>query len=322
MTLRMRSGVRPGTHKNLFIGPGAIYLGFKSPTEMGTLLGATKGGNKISIKQEWHDSEIDGALGPVKGARWLTGEEVELETSLLEMSLDNLKMQLPGAVVDTSNEDYDVIHQTDDISLVEYYDIAIVGELVGKKKPIIFLIKNAVATEPLEVDTGNGKDDVVLKVKFTGTYSEEEPTTPPYKIYYPRENIVSADIIPVANPTITGTPQVGETLTAVSGYSDANGDVERGTTYAFFTYNPDGTSELMVQPASETNTYVIKDADVGKIIKVKVIPKNDNGVGLVATSQATGVVQAAPTQTEPTDGGTTEPSGTDTTGTEGTGTTA
>lgn len=194
--LKMRSGVRAGTHKNLLIGPGAIYKNFKSPSDLGTLMGATKGGNKVSIKQDWHNSEIDGALGPIKGARWLIGEEVELETNLLEYSLDNLKQQLPGAVIDSTDADYDIISQTDDIGLVDYYDVAIVGELIGKKKPIIFLVRNAVATEPLEVDTGTGKDDIVLKTKFVGHYTEEEPTTPPYKIYYPREDIVAATPAP------------------------------------------------------------------------------------------------------------------------------
>jgi len=196
MTLKMRSGVRPGTSKALFIGPGAIYKNFVSPTEMGTLLGATKGGNKINIQQEWHNAEIDGSLGPVKGARWLIGEDVEMETSLLEMTLDNLQLQLPGAVIDSTDVDYDILSQTDDISLVEYYDVAIVGELIGKQKPIIFVIKNAVATEPLTIDTGNGKEDVVLKIKFVGHYTEEAPTTPPYEIYYPKADVVA----PVAPP--------------------------------------------------------------------------------------------------------------------------
>ncbi len=186
--LKMRSGIRPGSHKSLFIGPGAVYKGFVSPDELGTLLGATKGGNKINIAQEWHNAEIDGTLGPIQGARWLIGEEVSLETNLLEMSLENLKLQLPGAVV-TAETDYDVVAQTEDIASVDYYDIAIVGELVGKQEPIIFVIHNAVATEPLEIDTGNGKDDVTMAIKFVGHYTEEAPTTPPYTIYYPRADV-------------------------------------------------------------------------------------------------------------------------------------
>jgi hypothetical protein len=290
--LKMRSGVRNGTHKSLFIGPGTVYRGFKSPTELGTLLGATKGGNKISIQQEWHNSEIDGTLGPVKDARWLIGEAVEVETNLLEMTLENLKLQLPGAVVDSTDADYDVISQTEDIGLVEYYDVAIVGELVGKKKPIIFVIKNAVATEPLEVDTGNGKDDVVLKLKFVGHYSEDEPTTPPYKIYYPRENLV-ADSLPTAVPTISGTAQVGQTLTASSGYNDVDGDVEAGTTYAFYSYDADGaTNEALVRAETTGNTYVVQAADVGKVIRVKVVPRNAKGSGQVYTSAPTAEVIA------------------------------
>lgn len=185
--LKMRSGVKTGTSKNLMIGPGVAYVGFQSPTNLGKMLGATKGGNNVNIAQEWHESEIDGVLGPVKGARWLVGETVEVETNLLEITRENLELALPGCVVDSSDIDYDVISQTDDISKAEYMDVAIVGEISGKQEPVIFVIKNALAVDPVELPLGTGKDDVVLKVKFRGHYTEEEPTTPPYEIYYPKK---------------------------------------------------------------------------------------------------------------------------------------
>ena len=98
------------------------------------------------------------------------------------------------------------------------------------------------------------------------------------------------DHLPTAAPTLTGLTQVGETLTATSRYYDADGDPDSGTTYAFYRYNPDGTNETVAQAASPTKTYTVQAADVGKVIKVKVIPKNNSGTGTVAVSAATAVI--------------------------------
>lgn len=187
MTMKMRSGITSTTSDNLFIGPGAIYKGFTDMDNLGTLLGATKGGNKITIKKDWHNAEIDGALGPLKGAKWMIGCEVEAETNLLELTLENIKLTLAGCLVDTTTSTtHNIVHQEGTISPGDYETFAIVGELVGKDEPIIFVVKDAIATDPYETSTGNGKDDVVLKLKLIGHYDPDNPTKLPYEIYYPK----------------------------------------------------------------------------------------------------------------------------------------
>lgn len=98
------------------------------------------------------------------------------------------------------------------------------------------------------------------------------------------------DKLPTATPTLAGTAKVGETLTASSGYADGDGDEESGTTYAFYSYDADGKNETQVQAASATNTYVIQAADAGKVMKVKVMPKNAKGTGVEIMSEATSVI--------------------------------
>ncbi|WP_158602434.1 S-layer homology domain-containing protein [Cohnella endophytica] len=106
-----------------------------------------------------------------------------------------------------------------------------------------------------------------------------------------------ADALPTASPTLTGTAQVGSTLTAASGYADTDDDEESGTTYAFYRYDSNGTSgETRVQEASTTNTYTVTVADVGKVIKVKVTPKNAKATGATVTSAPTGIVPRLATE--------------------------
>ena len=92
-------------------------------------------------------------------------------------------------------------------------------------------------------------------------------------------------------PTISGTAQVGETLTA-----DTSGIVdEDGLSNAAFNYqwiSNDGTSDTDITGATNA-TYTLVEADVGKAIKVEVSFTDDAGNGETLTSSATDAVAAA-----------------------------
>ncbi|MEC1772500.1 immunoglobulin-like domain-containing protein [Schinkia azotoformans] len=149
-------------------------------------------------------------------------------------------------------------------------------------------------------DTGKGEPKTTAEMKqqatyygwdFTNTWAIQVGT------HYPTLRVFNSnsDQPPIAsNVALTGTAKVGSTLTAAYDYTDTDGDTEAGTTYAFYSYGADGLSnEIEVQAASATNTYVIQAADVGKVIKVKVVPKNTNGTGVEVGSQATAVITQA-----------------------------
>ena len=97
-------------------------------------------------------------------------------------------------------------------------------------------------------------------------------------------------------PTITGTAQVGQTLTAVTtGIADANGLTSPTYTYQWIRAN--GTEADIA--AANSSTYTLDAADLGKTIKVKVSFADDDGNPETLTSAATATVTAAPTaQTE------------------------
>ena len=93
-------------------------------------------------------------------------------------------------------------------------------------------------------------------------------------------------------PTISGTAQVGQTLTAsTSDISDSDGLAD-----AIFTYQwiaNDGTEDTDIQNATGS-TYILATADEGKTIKVRVSFTDDGGNQETRTSAVTVAVAAIP----------------------------
>ena len=88
-------------------------------------------------------------------------------------------------------------------------------------------------------------------------------------------------------PTITGTAQVGDTLTAVtSGIEDADGLGNAAFAYQWL------ADDAEINGAN-ASTYTLADADAGKAIKVKVSFTDDAGNDEELTSAATGAVAPA-----------------------------
>ena len=95
-------------------------------------------------------------------------------------------------------------------------------------------------------------------------------------------------------PTITGTAQVGQTLTAVDHghHADANGLTS--PTYTYQWIRVDGTDEADIASAN-SSTYILVDADLGTTLKVRVTFADDLGHTETLTSAATATVGAAAT---------------------------
>ncbi len=112
-------------------------------------------------------------------------------------------------------------------------------------------------------------------------------------------------------PTIIGTAQVGEMLTAVTtGIADADGLVN--ATYSYQWVANDGTTDTDISGATDASYTLVAD-DAGKTIKVRVIVTDDLGNETTLTSTATDEVGFAvqqqgasntPTTGEPTISGT------------------
>ena len=92
-------------------------------------------------------------------------------------------------------------------------------------------------------------------------------------------------------PTISGTAQVGETLTAdTSGIADADGLTK--STYSYQWVASDGATDTDISGATDA-AYTLVDDDAGRTIKVMVLVTDDAGNETTLTSEATDAVEAA-----------------------------
>ena len=113
----------------------------------------------------------------------------------------------------------------------------------------------------------------------------------------PLTSVATAVVSAAANtpatgaPTITGTPQVGERLTAAT-TTIMDGDGLNNVSYTYQWIRVDGGTETDISSAT-ASTYTLVGDDQGKTIKVKVSFTDDANNSETLTSVATAVVSAA-----------------------------
>lgn len=180
-------GYTANTPNNLLIDSGALYKNYGTATE--ALIGATSGGNEFDITVKTRDVKCDGVKGNVKGLKQITDVEVNLKTNMLEITEDILKTALFGVIDTATNPDYDIITGKTYIASTDYLDnVALVGKLSGNQKPVVIILKNALATDGLKFKTEDDKDNV-LPITFTGHIDPLTPTVLPYEIHYPKTTV-------------------------------------------------------------------------------------------------------------------------------------
>ncbi len=142
------------------------------------VLGATSGGNKLTIRSELTDIEVDGVQVKVKGLTQKTGEEGSLETNLAQ----HTKESFLRAVIGRVSEDQLIkgFTQMQTKSLIEASDYLTDGT------EIIVILENVICTSGLEVE-GKNKETAVYAAKFecTADFGAGKFDTLPIYIFYP-----------------------------------------------------------------------------------------------------------------------------------------
>ena len=183
------SGITSKTPQNIVLGAGTLHQGLTF--EGGkwnfeeSLFGATSGGTKISIVPEFKDIEVDGALVKVKGLAVKIGETATMETNMVELTPEWIKMSIVGQDGVSTYEGYDVIEskrQLEDGDYIQNFGF------VGKKMdgtPIIIIFDYALCTSGFEHE-GKNKENGIFKATFE-CYAElsSEADILPYHIYTP-----------------------------------------------------------------------------------------------------------------------------------------
>ena len=148
------------------------------------------------------------------------------------------------------------------------------------------------ATDPTyEITERDEGKAIKVRVTFTDNAGKEETLT----------SAATAPVKPAQSnepaaglPIISGTAQVGETLTAdTSGISDADGMTDAVFRYQWTRWDSDTDEDI---EGATDSTYEVSDEDEGKTIRLRVGFSDDRGNDEALTSAATGSVAARPAQ--------------------------
>ena len=187
------SGITAKTPKNILLGAGTIHKGLT--LEGGkwnfeeSLLGATAGGTKLSIVPEIKQVEVDGANVKVKGLTVKVGETATIETNMVELTPDWIKMSVIGKAGESALDGYDEIVSKRQFEDGDYINkFAYVGKYIDGR-PVIIVFDYALCSTGLEVE-GKNKENGVFKATFE-CYAElsSEADILPYHIYTPKVTV-------------------------------------------------------------------------------------------------------------------------------------
>jgi len=151
------------------------------------VLGATSGGNKLSIMSEITQIEVDGALVKVKGLTQKQGETGTLETNLAQHTKESFLRAIIGTEQSSLIPKYSQLTTKALIEASDYLDnIAFVGTMSDGTECII-IMENALCTSGFELEAKN-KETAVLKATFecNADFDDAHDTLPIY-IFVPNK---------------------------------------------------------------------------------------------------------------------------------------
>jgi hypothetical protein len=176
------SGVSTDTEKNFILDAGVAYAdidleelengGWTTAIADALPLGATRGGNVFNPARELRDMEIDGALGPVREMQRRGSSRPTLTLNLLEITPENVKMSLAGAIVDDIGE-FKRITGGEVTDASYWRNIAIAATLTETNAPVVIVVRNPIVLENPVFELTR-MAELVLSVSFVGTAFEFE----------------------------------------------------------------------------------------------------------------------------------------------------
>ena len=195
-----RTGYTASTPKHYLINAGAIYknltwnpTGGKDGTGQweGELLGATAGGNKVTVEVNYRVIEIDGVFTPAVGQKLLESQSMKIETNVKELTAENIRMAINGEIKEADGTNaptgYKVISGKSKLENTDYIEnLGIVGTMSGTNDPIIVIIDNALCTSGLDFETKDNEEAVItMTFEAHAGEGQVEDLSLPGRIYFP-----------------------------------------------------------------------------------------------------------------------------------------
>ena len=150
---------------------------------LGTILGATRGGGSFTVTREMRQPEVDGRRYGFKGDTFVDSVDAQLSTTLVEITIDNLKDALGSATV-TGTSPKQTLKLGTAIDTDDYLtNICWVGDIADGRYVLICL-KNALNQADLSL-TWADKDEGTLPVEFHAKQSAvDDYDYAPFEVVY------------------------------------------------------------------------------------------------------------------------------------------
>ena len=163
--------------EKILLGAGVVTIGT-------TPIGLTRGGSIFLVEREIRPIAADGDMGPVVGREVIDREVPKLTVNALEFfSSTDMKKYYPGLKLDVTDPKKPTITSTLKIDPTDYNDVKWEGVTKSGKK-VVITVMNATNLENIEWKFED-KNETVPQLVFTGHYTDEAPTTAPWKKEYP-----------------------------------------------------------------------------------------------------------------------------------------
>ena len=194
----IKSGITTGTPSRIPFGAGVYFKGVEynektAPTEeqiLAGIIGATQEGGTVTITPEFLNIELDGATVSVAELEQKVGETASIETSFAELTAENVRKMVIGAISESTDQNYDVITSSE-LKKDHYYDgFGFYGSLLDGRDFII-MFKKALCTSGFSSE-GKNKTNSVFKGTFECRSDIEHGTTKlPYAIFIRKEGTMT-----------------------------------------------------------------------------------------------------------------------------------
>src|SRR5699024_7338461 len=181
------------TAVRMLLDAGAIYKNWEKDEEgnwTGEALGATSSGNTFTVEVEQRQPEIDGVKTRIKGVSFVDTHEASIEININELTDENIRRDIRPADRDKSDASYDKVTGRTEIQDDDYLEnIAYVGNLSGRDKPVVIILKNALSAEGFEM-ASEDNNEAVIPITFNAyaDFDDAQAGKTAYEIYFPKEN--------------------------------------------------------------------------------------------------------------------------------------
>lgn len=190
-----RSGTSPNYKYDEVVSPavGSISTYYECTLGHweGDVIGATSGGNKVTLKGEIFNIELDGAFVNVKGLDVKQGGTAQIEVNYGELSPNILKIVSLYKESASDAPGYKMYVDKATIDEGDYIkNFGFVGKTANDAKDIIVIMENALCTSGLELEGKQGSGTVIKATMEAYAELDENSTLDilPVKIYYPDDS--------------------------------------------------------------------------------------------------------------------------------------